>query len=215
MPSRDTMDKVIPTYMASLCSEPFTYKGIEYKPRELHVSPLIFRGFTCPAKCGACCPRFSLDYLPDEPKPDGLTLTPRMIVVNHAEVLLFSDLQLDHSNHHCKNLNMENGRCGIHGRQPFSCDFELMRFMQSQQGKHDYFTQKLYGRGWNMLRVDGKRGAKCEMLPPDEHSIAEVERKLTRLKMWADHFGIKTKVPAILEWVRNGDRTNPLILGAN
>lgn len=210
MPSRDTLDKVIPIYMASVCAKPFTYKGKTYHPRPLRVSPLIFRGFTCPPNCGACCPRFSLDYLPHEELPSGVTLVPRQVVVNSEEKTILSDLQLDHNDHHCKNVSKKDGRCSIHGKQPFSCDFELIRFMQSKQGRGDMLIQRLYGRGWQMLRVDGRRRALCEMTPVDDFTVGEVVRKLKRLKQWTDHFGIVTKMDEIITWAESGPHDQPL-----
>ena len=56
---------------------------------------------------------------------------------------------------------MSNGRCKIHKFNPFSCEFELNKFVQKED--KTYLINKLYGRGWNMLRVDGLRGALCKM----------------------------------------------------
>ena len=67
----DFIDKIVTRYFACVTGEEFTYKGKTYKPRPLRISPLIFRGYTCPAVCGACCTRFSLDYLPQERHPTG------------------------------------------------------------------------------------------------------------------------------------------------
>jgi Fe-S-cluster containining protein len=210
----DSMDKVVTVYMACITAEPFEYQGKTYEPKPLQVSPLIFRGFTCPARCGGCCPRFSLDYLPHETLPDGADLAERSVTINGREVRLLSDMQTDHDNHHCRNLNMENGRCGIHGRQPFSCDFELIRFIEHaktpQSEARARLSQQLYGRGWAMLRVDGKRGALCEMTDADGHTKAEVLRKLRRLQEWSRHFGIRTKLAKIIEWAETGPHDEPL-----
>ena len=213
MAQTDSLDKIIGTYFACVTIMPFTYKDKVYKPRTLRVSPHIFRGFTCPAGCGGCCPRFSLDYLPEELKPDSLPTSGREVLVNDKPFVIYSDLQKDHNNHHCKNLNMDNGRCGIHGRQPFSCDFELIRFIEFQDVDHpNYVTQKLFGRGWQMLRVDGERGALCEMTPVDYHTINEAIRKFKRLKQWTDYFEIKTKIPVIIKWLEDGPHTEPLLV---
>jgi hypothetical protein len=207
MPHRDSLDKVIQTYFACVTAEAFNYKGVVYHPRELRVSPSIFRGFTCPPMCGGCCPRFSLDYLPEEEKPD-MPLTMREVAFNGSTVYIYSDLQ-EVPAIFCKNLQ-KDGRCGIHGRQPFSCDFELIRFLEfKEEGHANHLTQKLFGRGWAMRRVDDQRGALCEMTPITDETVAEVVRKLGRLNQWAEHFGISTKVPTILEWALNGDRDQP------
>ncbi len=210
MPMVDTLDKVIGVYMACVCAQPFEYNGCIYEPKPLQVSPLIFRGYTCPAGCGGCCLRFSLDYLPFEELPEGVDLTPRTVVVNGKAVLLLSDMQDDHHNHQCRKLDLETGRCNIYGRHPFSCDFELIRFLEYAKGPRAILTQKLYGRGWAMLRVDGERGALCEMTDPDDFTKSEVLRKLQRLEEWSAHFGIVTKLSAISEWVATGPHDQPL-----
>lgn len=61
-----------------------------------------------------------------------------------------------------------------------------------------------------MLRIDGERGALCEMTDPDDFTKAEVLRKLRRLEEWSTHFGIKTKLGAIMEWVATGPHDEPL-----
>jgi hypothetical protein len=66
MPYTDSVDKIVTVYLASVCKKQIHYKGRIYTPKPLTVSPLIFRGFTCPANCGGCCPRFTLDYLPSD-----------------------------------------------------------------------------------------------------------------------------------------------------
>lgn len=203
MPHLDSIDKIVTVYLASVCSEPFTYKGVKYTSRPVTVSPLIFRGFTCPAHCGGCCPRFTLDYLPSEAAP--YPLQQREIPIDNRLVKVLSDMQETNPNHHCKNLERITGRCLIHGKHPFSCDFELIRFISFR--RKISLTQKLFGRGWAMKRVDGKRGALCQMIEPDEYSVAEVVRKLKRLKQWADYFGIKTRLDIIINWARNGPRT--------
>jgi len=208
MPVRDSLDKIIGVYLANVCSEAFEYKGTVYKPRPIHVSPLIFRGFKCFEQCGGCCPRFSLDYLPSEKPP--YVLEPRTVLVNRRNALVLSDMQQDHADQFCRNLDKRTGRCTIHGKHPFSCDFELMRFVE--RNDRTLFVQKLYGRGWAMQRVDGQRGAKCEMTSADSYTVSEVVRKLERLKTWADHFSVGTRLPTIIAWAKDGPHAEPLYL---
>lgn len=203
MALRDSLDKIIFSYFSAVTNQEFTYKGKTVEPKTLKVSSLLLRGFTCPPNCGACCPRFTLDYLPNEPHP--YELKKRMVEFNNQLIPIYSDMQKDDNDHFCGNLNKENGRCGIHGKQPFSCDFELIRFLNSTDDtRPDYVTQKLFGRKWAMLNVRGTRGTSCEMTAPDTDTIQEVRRKMGRLEQWCFHFGLlDTKIPDILEWVDN------------
>ena len=209
----DSMDKVIETYFAAVTRETFTYKGKTYEPKPLQIRPHIFRGFTCPAKCGACCPRFSLDYLPEEKKPYD-ALTKRTVELNGKQYRILSDMQKDHEEHYCRNLDLQTGRCGIHGVHPFSCDFELIRFMISRKDPDapNRLTQKLYGRKWAMMKVDGTLGTLCAMTPPDADTTSEVVRKLKRLKQWVEHFGLKHCIDEIIAWAETGPHDEPLNL---
>lgn len=202
MPFRDSIQKVIGTYFAAVTKEEFIYNGITYQPRHLSVSPLLLRGYTCPEGCGGCCPRFSLDYLPQEPHPNAAR--ERLVRFNDKDYRIFSDMQLDHDDHHCRNLIKQNGRCGIYHYRPFSCDFELIRFFKSEEENEYHLSQQLFGRGWNFLRVDDQRGALCEMTEVTTETRNEVVRKLVRLELWTDYFGIKTWVPEILDWIHSG-----------
>ena len=212
---KDSLDKIIGIYFTCVTAEPFTYKGREYSPKTLRVSPMILRGYTCPPMCAGCCSSvFSLDYLPqDLEKWPHNNLQPRMIKLNDWEMPIYSDLQLENQGaRFCKNVRPSDGRCRIHGRHPFSCDFELIRFLEFQGDTRNILTQKLYGRGWAMMKVTGDRGALCEMLPVDDFTKKEVIRKLNRLKTWVEYFNLKHKVDPILDWVKTGDTTQPLVV---
>ena len=122
-------------------------------------------------------------------------------------------MQEDNKRHHCVNLNYKNGRCNIHGRQPFACDFELMRFSITVEGKNNLMNTQLFGRGWKFLRNDEKsRGSKCEMLPVSNESIADTIRKMKRLLEWAGYFEISTTLPKILDWAEHSFLKNPLFV---
>lgn len=207
MPFVDSIDKIVTSYFRSVTKVSFTYKGKSYGPTPLIVSPLILRGFTCPERCGGCCPRFSLDYLPSENRPASIT-TERSIEFNGKGITVYSDRQSDHKDHFCRNLNKSNGRCQVYQERPFSCDFELIRFFISEEKIR--LSQQLFGRGWSFLRVDNERGALCTMTPPTDATIRETIRKLNRLERWASHFGITTKVPEIIDWIFSGDTSKHL-----
>lgn len=199
---KDSLDKIITTYFATVTEVPFTYKNKLYEPKLVTISPMIYRDFICHSKCGACCSRFSLDYLPSEKKP--YDLEKRQVEFDGRKVTIYSDYQIDHESHFCRNLNQQDGLCMIHGAHPFSCDFEIMRFFHFKD-RPDAIRTSLYGRGWQMLRIDGQRGAQCEMLEQSETGKLEAVRKLKRLLEWTTHFKLKTKVKKIIKVVEKSN----------
>ena len=134
---------------------------------ELILSPMFFRDYSCPSHCGGCCPKFSLDYFEGERWEKFKIEYPHLVhkfklrIIKGANV--YTNYQSDNPTLKCEFLNLENGRCGIHKSNPFSCEFELNKFVVKD--KKTYLMNKLFGRGWNMMRIDGERGALCEMKP--------------------------------------------------
>jgi Fe-S-cluster containining protein len=210
MPHVDSVDKIVERYFACVTREDYGYKGKRYVAKPVAISPLLLRGYTCPSDCGGCCLRFSLDYLPSELRPPNCK--PRAVDFNGYSVQVYSDLQ-DKKEHYCRHLNQENGRCGIYPVRPFSCDFELIRPMAFEnEDSPNLLTQKLYGRGWNLLRIDNERGAMCEMTEPTTESVADVVRKLKRLEEWARHFSLDTWVSTIIDIIVSNRLTKKVVL---
>jgi hypothetical protein len=207
---KDSVDKIIETYFRCVTKETFSWKGITYKPKPLVVSPSIFRGLYCPDSCGACCHPYSMDYLMDETMPD-IPLEPREIIFKGKPIIIFSDTQLDVTGYHCRHMD-KIGRCMIHEHNAFSCDFELIRFLIFKEDKPNRLIGKLYGRGWNMLRCDGVRGALCKMIEPTEESKADAILKLCRLAQWCDYFGLEHKVNDIIDWAISNKSNEKIII---
>lgn len=172
---------------------------------KLILSKLFFRNYTCPSHCGACCPKFSLDYFEGERWENFKKLYPDK-VKNFTErevngVKIYSDKQEDNSGHHCKHLNMEDGRCGIHKSNPFTCEFELMRFITTESESKALLINKLFGRGWNLTRIDGQKGAKCEMLGFDYDKLLRDLALLKELNCIAEAWKMETKLPKVIEYL--------------
>ncbi|UOL51330.1 hypothetical protein [Vibrio phage XZ1] len=169
----DSVDKIA-MYMSMVSKTPFRYKGNLYVPKTMRIQENIRKGFLCPASCGSCCGRWSLDYLPndylDEHDTHGVeTRAPleaqsdlyekRVINVNGKDVVLLSDTQeKDYTNrtlkpNACRNVSM-TGRCDIHNfvlqgdyGQPFSCDFEIIRFISPAGHAQGHVTEKQFKEG--------------------------------------------------------------------
>lgn len=194
----ETLTKIVEVYFAAVTREPFFFRGKLYHPQPLTVYPTVRRGWTCPAGCGACCLRFTLEWIPTEPHP--ATAIPEWVEFNQHRFLLYRDHQQGNPGPFCRNLDRSTGRCGIYQERPLSCDFELTRFLHFQNGTAR-LTTKQYGRAWNMTRIDGDKGAMCEILPTDPEWNADLVRRLGRLKAWTDHFGLETKIPEAIDYV--------------
>lgn len=199
MPYQDSVSKIVTTYIAAVTKETFVYGGTTYNPKPLHVTPLLGREFKCVLGCGGCCTRFTLDYLPSENKPN-IPLTSRYVTINNTAYLIHSyEQHPEPDKRFCDNLDVPTGKCGVHGKQPFSCDFETVRFYQFLD--HTVVRTAPYGRGWQLMKVNGARGALCEFGEITNDARAEANRRLRRLAVWCEYFGIRHKIPRMLEYL--------------
>ena len=198
MPKIDSTDK-IKGYISSCLKE------------EVILSAKFFRDYECPSGCGGCCPKFSLDYFEGErwegfkkEYPNELHKFEKREVDG---VSIFTNFQRSNESGKCEYLDMSNGRCKIHKFNPFSCEFELNKFVQKED--KTYLINKLYGRGWNMLRIDGLRGALCKMKEFNYDKFQKDIKLLEELLQIATFF--KTEVP-LLEKIINFLKTlkNPI-----
>lgn len=212
----DSFQKIVDVYFQSVVREPFTYAGKTYQPKNLRLSPTIFRGFECFKYCGACCKAFSLEYLPHEKTP--YDMESRVVNMNGQDFELVHDGQESTETHHCKHVDMETGWCGVHLARPLSCDFELLRFIMPNPDndpegiRNINLNHQPFGRAWTMTQIDGTKGVKCEFKDPSEDEIPDIVRKLKRLKEWTDYFNLVTCLPIIIEWVESGPHYNPLVI---
>jgi hypothetical protein len=207
----DTVDKIVGSYFTSMTVEPFMYKGRSVHERPLVVSPLLFRGLICPEGCGACCPSFTLDYLPSEAPFDRVHgLEPFEVEFNQKRIPLFRFWN-DPKAKFCAHLNMETARCTIHEVNPLSCSFEIMRFLVSEDQAR--FLVRYFGRSWAMLRIDGERGARCGLEPWNNNIQDSHIRQIKRLRNWMRHFGLNPRrTYELQDWIETGPHEEFLTL---
>lgn len=198
---KDSVDKIITTYFSLMCDEPFQYKDKLYEPGPISVGESLLRGLGCPSGCGACCKAYTLDWLPDEKRHESAV--PRIIEFNKMQYQVYSDLN-NETEYYCKHLNLNDGRCGIHSYNPLSCDFEIIRLVNREK---PYITSTYYGRGWNMLKVNGERGASCEIIDGNEEIVDDIKRRFLRLENWFNHFNLKSKIPTLIKWIDSDNHT--------
>jgi len=209
----DSIPRIITQFFSSVTEVPFVYQGQEYHPITLTVSPGLLRGFTCPENCGACCRFVSIDYLPSEQTPPSIEVIDKPVDFNNKTYTLKAVKRTVKYSDRCEQLDKTNGRCTIHNFHSFSCDFELIRFMLPKDiTKPSHLTNRLRGRYWKMIKLDGTKGALCRMTPPTQESINDVKRRLLRLQDWCNFFEIRSKIPRIIQWIDSGDTSKSLIL---
>ena len=199
----DSVTKIA-SYMHVVAKVPFEYRRKTYRPHPaVDVCPSVFRTSSCPARCGGCCSSpWSLDFLPAEPHP--YPLVERIVVFNGRKISLMSDVQEEATRRAepCRNLDRLNGWCAVHDCVPLSCDMPMVMLYASHVGGPSTISMRPFGRGWNMPRVDGERGALCQIGEPRQAET--ITRKLKRLNDWADHLGLETWLPEIIAWAESG-----------
>lgn len=214
----DSVKKIVSQYFAAITKIPFAVGKKVIQPKPLQVSSLLARGYEC-RNCGACCMNFTLDYIPGERIPPGLSK--RLVKFDGRDIEIYSDSQKENLQHHCKHLTSPSALCGIHDgpdrpfAHPFSCDFELIRFCVGKKAPNNWLGVKKYGRAKAMTRLDGEKSARCTVdKKPHKDAVPEVIRKLRRLEEWANHFGLtETWVPEIIDYLEQGKwRTGNVLL---
>lgn len=170
------------------------------------VSDLFYRDYTCPEGCGGCCSRFTLDYMAESKRwedfkklyPDEV---PKFYMRRVKDVLFFTNWQTGNFSNFCEYLDRENGRCKIHGANPFSCEIELIKFIDYKD--RCVVIKKKYGRGWNMMRIDGKRGAVCEMLPFNEAKLPRDIELLEELLSIQNAMKLESHLKEVIQNIRS------------
>jgi Fe-S-cluster containining protein len=223
LPFTDSVGKIVLTYFRAASRSPFEYDGVTYTPKTLVLTPNLFRQYSCPEGCGACCHHeYSLDYLPSEIQHASSQAKKRVVKFNGKDIEIFTDNQLNTANNsgYCRHLNTTNGRCSVHPLQPFSCDFELMRFVVDCVKEPDSYrlSTQYFGRGWAMLRIDGTRGAECSKIPlapATKETIQDISRRIRRLKDWVEYFQLEHCLDTVLRWVDSGPHLTNLTIPAD
>jgi Fe-S-cluster containining protein len=197
-------DKIIDHYLRALRKD---------ENHVLIVRKLLARGYRC-RQCGACCSKFTLDYIPGEPRPDSAEECE--IEYDGDLFTIFSDRQEENETEWCKYLT-EDGKCEIYDKRPLSCDFELIRIFNSDKKPESEISCLAYMRAHSMVQyihreVERPKGVVpkqyrplCQEIAPNEDSADDNARKLRRLRQWADYFHIDTWIPEVIEYLDEYD----------
>ena len=204
----DSVDKIVSVYLGAVTCEKFSFRGKTYSPKPIYVSELIFRRLLCPSGCGACCGRFSLDYIPTE-NWGQVDVNQRVITISGTDHTIMSLEQKKGRGSHCEFLDPQ-ARCTIYGNRPLSCSFETIRFINNKS--RWLLMNKGFGRGWAMRKSDGELGALCDFVKPDISAREGVKAELKRLESWALYLRIKTRIPKICAKLDSLDEPSSFVI---
>jgi len=203
----------IVSYFHALSNESFTYNNIIIEPYEkLIITENVFRSFTCPENCGACCVKCSLIW-PESNELQNLELSPQTI--NGITVNFFEDKQKYNKINRCAYLNIINGRCNIYHIRPLPCRFELFKFAHYTSKNKVYAHVALPGRGWAYTRITGVKGNLCKIVPYDKNLTLSHINDLQILQKWMEQFNIKNDVDKIINYLNIGPIQTPLVIERN
>lgn len=206
MQNPSSLDRIV-TYFHALARERFSFRGEEYKPYSvLHLSDKVFRSYTCPEMCGACCMRCSLVW----DHPSELARTRVDFIINGVTQSFYTDDQIDSSDRYCRHLQKPEGRCGIYLDRPLPCRFELFKFIHVTSRNVVRAMVKLPGRNWTLMKTDGNRGALCKIIPYDKELTATHIRDLRIIKGWMDGFQIANDCDAVIKFLESGPHEQAL-----
>ena len=203
MQNPNSLDRIV-SYFKACCTSPFMYRGKEIQPyKQLKINQLALRSYDCPEECGACCMRCSLVWFtPPENLPH---IEKTRIQIGHAFRDVWIDYQMDHNSHFCRYLDPVSGRCTIYEERPFACQLELFKFMHYVSRGTAYARVTLPGRGWNLTKVDGERGALCTINKHDPAQTKDIIQLLHQLAKFMQMFGIANDIEQMTNFLKKGE----------
>lgn len=134
----------------------------------LEISPLIGRDMGgCDKICGGCCKKVSLVYDTSSERWKDFTelYSEKVKDFTYKKVKNLSiaeNTQESNNSNFCQYLNMDTGYCGVYKARPLMCEFTPFKFKFYSSGKR-VLTSETYGRKHSFTRVNGLKGATCEL----------------------------------------------------
>lgn len=212
MQNPNSFDRIV-SYFRALAREPFEYRGKLFEPySKLIVTPSAFRSYSCPERCGACCMRCTLVFWT---KPTNISTELEFLNVNGRALPFFVDRQQDVVGEmmgKCRHLALETGRCGIYEQRPLPCRLELFKFAHFTKRKVAYARVTRPGRAWQLLRIDGQRGAHCQIAPYDPEVTKTHIRDLVILGEWMDALAVPNDAQQLANWLDSRYSTKTLTI---
>jgi hypothetical protein len=190
-------------------------------PSTITLSPSLLRKFECVSGCTACCLPFTLDFTPEEFDTFDWTdeivtqaidqFSNRMVEINgvRREVLTYEQFR-DPSCPYLRPTRPGGALgCGFwsqdNSTQPLECAAAPQLLMTTRGAGNTVMMKRPFGRGWAW---QDKPQCYFEDVPvkvgevPADFSLDNEIMLLERYGHWADHFGVETYIPAIIEGMR-------------
>lgn len=209
MQQPDSLARIV-SYFHALAREPFSSPFGDRRPySRLVVSEKVFRSYSCPPQCGACCMRCSLVWRHRSEAPSDAITAARAVKINNVTLDFIVDEQAGHDGRFCSHLDGE-GRCGIYASRPLPCRLELFKFVHTSDHSVARAMVRLPGRGFTLTRVTGERGAQCQILPYDDALTQTHIRDLLILHKWMEEFGIENDCEGVIRYLSTGPHSQPL-----
>jgi Fe-S-cluster containining protein len=180
------------------------FKRLEFGKRNVYLSPLFFRSLICSSNCGACCQKYTMDYITKASQEKLKARYPEEYEKYfdfreyHGRQIL-SMLQKDNLENHCQLLD-KYGRCSIHDANALSCQIEPIKFKLVKD--RVYILKSFYRNSWQMTRVGGEKGCLCKFTSYTEEQYKNDLKVLKELNEVADIFGVKTVLPQIIDLLK-------------
>jgi len=210
MTNQDSFSRIL-SYFHALAAEEFEHDGHIYKPYDaLVITDAVFRSYTCPDTCGACCMKCSLLWDTDT-NLDNVKYAPQTI--NNITVPFWVDVQNDNNRKDgkCKYLD-ETARCKIYPLRPLPCRFELFKFIHYVTKNKVYARVALPGRGWALTRIDGNKGNLCTITEYDRNATMAQAADLTIIARWMEQFKIKHNAHELIAYLLAGPTQEKFVI---
>lgn len=174
---------------------------------EVVLSAGFFRGFSCVENCAGCCKNVRLDIDKDSERwtrfetlfTEKSHLFTELEDESGMRVMSFVNKSEDD---YCNFLDKENGRCTVHAAAPLPCRIAPVKFIDKRVSSNKVFLNaSAYGRAWAFTRLNGTKGAACEVLPFDYNKFLNDLAMLKELRQYAIKLNIPTKLKYIIEFL--------------
>jgi len=199
-------------YLANISKEPLQFSSMHPEmlfqfepPKAVVVSQMLYRYYSCmDYNCSRCCHHYWNCYTSEQGSVftyDELqrhTSPPVWLaceINGRSQAIMLEDHTApDKTKNGAVCGHLKNNRCTIWSREPIHCAYPVMKFKRIKDTT--YITREYYGRNQYIKCPVGfvREG-------DSKHIFETVYKKLERMELWAEEWGIETHIESILSQV--------------